>query len=88
MVDNDRDSVIYPAIDALVKINSVKSLPILINIYKNLDVEYYIKIRAYSAIKELAEKNSFYSLKKIFSDASQAVWAKSCFRRLFVYFLN
>jgi len=64
LVDNNRDGVIYPAIDALVKINSVKSLPILINIYKNLDVEYYIKIRAYSAIKELAEKNSFYSLKK------------------------
>ncbi|GAH30520.1 unnamed protein product, partial [marine sediment metagenome] len=61
----DRNGVIYPAISALVKINSVKSLPILINIYKNLDVEPNTKYRAYCAIKVLAEKNSFYSLKKI-----------------------
>jgi len=64
LIDSNRDGVIYPAIDALVKINSVKSLPILINIYKNLDVEFNIKIRVYHAIKALAEKNSFHSLKE------------------------
>lgn len=65
LVDYNKEGIVYPAIDALAKINSVKSLPIIINIYKNLSSDYMVKERALNAIKIIAEKNKLIHLKGI-----------------------
>lgn len=66
LIDNNISDIIYPAIDALAKINSVKSLPIIINIYKNLSSDSIIKQRAINAITILAEKNNISDIKNMF----------------------
>ncbi len=58
LIDNNKDGIIYPAIDSLAKINSIKSLPMIINIYKNLSSDYNIKPRAFNSIRILCEKNN------------------------------
>jgi len=57
LVDNNIEGVILPAIDALAKINSIRSIPLLINLHKNAGSNYPIRRRAINAINTLSEKN-------------------------------
>lgn len=57
LIDKNIEGVILPAIDALAKINSIRSIPFLINLYKNAGSNYLIGKRAINAINTLSEKN-------------------------------
>ena len=64
-IDNNNPTI-KTAFDALSKINSVKSLPILINLYNNVKDDYNNRYPARYAIMDIISKNNFSTLKKIF----------------------
>lgn len=68
LIDNNKGYVIGPAIDALGRVNSIKSIPFLINLYKNTYIDYPLRLRIENTINILCEKNNFISLKNIFGD--------------------
>lgn len=57
MIDGSSE-IIIPAIDALAKINSLKSIPYLIKLYKTIALDYSLKQRVINALKKIKEKNS------------------------------
>lgn len=65
LIDNNQGNVTAPAVSALTKINSIKSIPILINLYKNPYIEYPVRFRVITALKILCKNNNFVSFEKI-----------------------
>ena len=57
MVDTDKENIIESAIDALARINSLKSIGYLINLFKNFGLDYPIKRRIIDAVRTLKDKN-------------------------------
>ena len=57
MIDGSSE-IIIPAIDALAKINSLKSISYLIKLYKTIALDYSLKQRVINALKKIKEKNS------------------------------
>ncbi|MCL5985730.1 MAG: hypothetical protein M1371_04100 [Actinobacteria bacterium] len=57
MVDTKKEEIVDSAIMALARINSLKSLRLLIFLYKNYNLEYTTRSRIIDAINILKDKN-------------------------------